>query len=122
MVFHVLAALDSIVRKTDAVRSFRFAADGGPCFVLIVKEGTESHTQYASYLDKRCQRGQVDIVFDTFNLFDGQAGAFGQFFTADVLAFAERLDFLAYNLACIHKINAVYRFTWYCFDTLRSQM
>ena len=102
VVFHVLATLDRVVREADAVACFRLAADGGSHLVLIVKEGAEAYTQYAGYFDKRCQRGQVDVVFDALNLFDGQAGAFCQLFAADVLAFAKRFDFLAYNLACVH--------------------
>ena len=68
----MLATLDRVVREADAVACFRLAADGGSHFVLIVKEGAEAYTQYAGYFDKRCQRGQVDVVFDAFNLFDGR--------------------------------------------------
>lgn len=105
VVFHVFPALDCVVREADAVGCLRLAADGGSRLVPVVEEGAEVCLQYAGYLDEWCQRGQVDIVFDALNLFDGQAGAFCQFFAADVLAFAERFDFLAYNLACVHGKN-----------------
>ena len=105
MVFHVFAWVNRIIGEADSVFCLFLTAYHRPHFVLIVQESPQPYTQYTSNLNQRSKRRDIDIIFDTLNLFHSQTRTLRQFFYGYWFIFAEWLNFLSYNFTCIHIVS-----------------
>ena len=100
---HVRTCIHRVVGETDGVARFLLATHHCTVVVLVVQEGAEAHTQSTRNLNQRRQRGDVNIIFNTRNLFFCQPRALCEFCHADFAGFTKRLNLCANNLSAIHS-------------------
>ena len=96
------------IEATDET-NYEVSSHEGEEFIFVM-EGTEAYAQSTCYLDEWSQGWEVHIVFDTFNLFDGQSCTFCQFGHANLLRFAKRFNLLSYNFCIVHTVYILYFF------------
>lgn len=109
VIIHVLVSLLGIVRESDTVCLAVFlAAYDGSQLRLVVEERAQAYSQYAGYLDKRRQGGEVQVALDTLDLFDTQSGTLGYLLDGELLRLTDILNLRAYDFIIAHMYDLLF--------------